>query len=139
MNFSTFLSSLVAGKDRLGLAVTHQVIHPSDLPEAISAKEILINAETAPSDAIEALRAAVVSGAWVLVHLEDGALPGAVYNQLRNIATMGHLQINGVDGVVDTRCPEEMRVLVIVTPRAFSMIPVPTFINLFGPVYRAEG
>lgn len=140
MNLSTFFSALAAGRDRLGLAVTHQAVHASDLPKGISVKEIFVNAETSAQETIKQLCDATVSGAWVLVHLEDGSLPGSVYNQLRQIATTGHVQMRDADDILlDTVCPEAMRIVVVVEPNVFSRIPIPTFINLFGPVYRAEG
>ena len=73
---------------------------------------------------------------WLLVNIENGYLPSAIYSQLRLLSTNNCLQIFSLDGAgkIDFKMPKESRIVVLANKDSMARINNPNFINLFGPV-----
>jgi len=130
----TFLAALTAGRDPIGLVVTAQDF---SLPRDLRLAVIDVDAQTDGETAVEQFLACAKSGQWCAVNLLDGSLPPALYNQLRNVAAMGHLQINRGTEVEDVAWPIASRIVVTVAATDVDKVPIPTFLSLFGPILHA--
>lgn len=73
---------------------------------------------------------------WLLINLEDGYLPSAIYSQLRLLSTNNCLQIFSLDGAgkTDFKMPKESRIVVLANKNSMAKIDNSSFLSLFGPV-----
>ncbi|GEM_PF-2311448 len=138
----TFLRALAIDRGHLGLVVVNKDPKKLSLP-GLTEGAVVVNLD-AKSD-VEAALAVLIDcakqGEWMRLNLAGSTFPGRLYNQLRNISTMGHIQAGQVGpagDVIELRWPKESKIIVVATQATIDKIQVPTFLHLFGPVVREE-
>jgi hypothetical protein len=65
------------------------------------------------------------------------AIDPRLYNALRGVSTNGHLNFLRGEEVVDVAWPAEAKIFCCLAEPTLRAITIPTFLNLFGPVYRS--
>ena len=124
----------------MGLIISKSVPKKSELdqffPKGIQHEVISVGKESFPDDVIAEILDAFQDKKWVVISLEDGVLPGRLYNQLRLLATLNRIQIMNLTGKneANVRQPKESRVVLVSSKENLEKIENPTFMNLFGMV-----
>jgi hypothetical protein len=135
-----FIAALAVDRGCLGLVVTASEVAALALPfPKGKIGHATVGSDADPEDAITALLGAAQDTRWCRLDLVDGNLPGRVYNQLRMLATSGHLQIVNPAievGMTDVRWPVEAKIVVVISQASLDAMTVPAFLDLFGPILR---
>lgn len=126
----------------LGLVIVKKEPKKLALPGLAAEATVLnLDAKSDPEAALATLIDSARRGKWLRLNLAGGAFPARLYNQLRNISTMGRIQAAqvGVAGdLVELRWPKEAKIVIVATEATLEKIAIPTFLHLFGPVVREE-
>lgn len=123
----------------LGLVISDNLKSKDLVKFAPQSKEVEIFDLSEKSDSREFLKSLITifeDKKWLLVNLEDGYLPSAIYGQFRLLSTNNHLQIFdlGAKEKMDFKMPKESRIVILANKDSMAKINNPNFINLFGPV-----
>jgi hypothetical protein len=76
---------------------------------------------------------------WLLVEVENGYLPGRIYNQLRLLSCQNRLQVFNLIGEKDEinlKMPKETRIVFIFNKESLAKVNIPNFLALFGPIIK---
>lgn len=137
----SFLSALTVDESHLGLIVTDeepQAVVLSTLSVGVASLDL--TAETDLKSVLSLLQDCAKRVRWCRINvLESSALSGSIYNQLRLLSTIGHLDI--VQGLSDgkeknIRWPSGAKIVIVVNEHVLKQIKIPTFLNLFGSILR---
>ncbi len=108
------------------------------LPKKSDLEIISVNQNSFPDEIISKIIEGFDAKKWIVIDLEDGSMPGRLYNQLRLLAAVNRIQIFHLAGrrneEVNVKQPGESRVVVVSSRENLERIENPTFINLFGVV-----
>jgi hypothetical protein len=138
--FETFVRALAIDLGHLGLVVVNGDPKKLSLPGlAQDAVVVNLDAKSDAESALAALMDCAKQGKWLRLNLALGTFSGRLYNQLRNISTMGRVQAGQVGSageLIELRWPQEAKIVVVATDAIIENIAIPTFLNLFGPIVR---
>lgn len=132
-----FLRAFEAGKDPIGLVVTKGDPSACVFPEVRGGLAFAAVTDESSTDAVVSLLADCARrGRWCRVDLVTAAFDPALYQALRLVAATGHLQFRKAGETVDVPLAAGAKIVCVVSEEVLSRIAIPTFLNLFGIVYR---
>lgn len=137
-----FFQALAIDRGHLGLVVVNKDAKRVSLPGPAKDAVVVNVSETSDAEAVLAmLMDCAKQKKWLRLNLASGALSGRLYNQLRNISTMGRIQagqVGAAGDMVELRWPNEAKIVIVATQASLNKLAIPTFLNLFGPIVREE-
>lgn len=132
-----FFRAFERGKDPIALVVTKGEPSARVFPEVRGGLAfVAVENETSTEAVLSLLADCARRGRWCRVDLVTSAFDPALYQALRLVAATGHLQFQKAGETVDVPLAAGAKIVCVVSNETLSKITIPTFLGLFGIVYR---
>ncbi|MFA4845576.1 MAG: hypothetical protein WC654_03390 [Patescibacteria group bacterium] len=135
--FQEFLLAFERSNDALCLLVSQQEPTAFVIPDTRGGlAQITIADETSVDDVLSLIADCAKRGRWCRLDVLTSQIDQRLYQALRSISATAHLQALRDGEVVDVLLTAGAKILVVMSDQLVSQITIPTFLNLFGRVFR---